>query len=154
MLLLLVASVVLREWLGLGLPWTEDLARWMLTWTVFLGVAVASRGNQHISMEVVYDRLPARWQGRLSKLHALVGLALAVMLLRLGLQNTERVIRLGQTSRSGDLPAWIGYSALPVGFALVVAAYATYLLAGKRRPGPDGDAAGSRPRSEERPECS
>lgn len=45
-------------------PWTEEFARLVMLWLAMVGAAAIQRGDDHISMTVVFDLLPAaakRW---------------------------------------------------------------------------------------------
>lgn len=63
LLISVVAGVVSRQ-VGAPLPWTDELAQYLLVWTGFAGWMIASRKNSHIRITVLTERLPAipeRW---------------------------------------------------------------------------------------------
>lgn len=55
----------------LSVPWTEEVSRYLMIWTVFLGGAVAARHGKLIGVEFVVQTLPPH-MGRLVKYVALV----------------------------------------------------------------------------------
>jgi TRAP-type C4-dicarboxylate transport system permease small subunit len=57
LLISVVAGVVSRQ-LGAPLPWTDELAQYLLVWTGFAGWLIASRNKSHIRITVLTDRLP------------------------------------------------------------------------------------------------
>lgn len=60
----LTVSVFARYVLSFGLVWSDEVARLLFVWTVFLGFAVGLRRRANIGVELVVDRLPLVWQRR------------------------------------------------------------------------------------------
>ena len=40
------------------LPWSEELARYMFLWLVWVGAAYATKERKHIKIDVMFNRLP------------------------------------------------------------------------------------------------
>lgn len=55
---LVFAQVVLRYFFNSGLPWSEEMARYLFVWVCFLGAALAVRNRGHITVEVVRNAFP------------------------------------------------------------------------------------------------
>lgn len=47
--------------IGSGLPWPEELARFLLIWTSLLSAAVAAKHQAHFRLTFVSDRLGPSW---------------------------------------------------------------------------------------------
>jgi TRAP-type transport system small permease protein len=62
MLVVTSASVFWRYVLNSGLVWAEELTRFLLVWASFLGAALATYRGAHISVDVIYDRIPPKAQ--------------------------------------------------------------------------------------------
>lgn len=62
LLVVLTLQVVTRFWLAAPLDWTEELARVVQSWLVFLGAAVGARKAEHFVVEVFMAR--ARFPGK------------------------------------------------------------------------------------------
>jgi TRAP-type transport system small permease protein len=73
--------------------WTEEIARYLLMGTVFVGVSVGVSKNNHIQVDFVYRYLPRRW-GR--------ALSLAVDALRLAFFACMVVLMAEMMLRIGD----------------------------------------------------
>ncbi len=58
----LTASVFGRYALDIGLAWSDEAARLLFIWVVFVGFAVGVRHRAHIGVEFVVDRLSPRWR--------------------------------------------------------------------------------------------
>lgn len=58
------AQFFFRYFLNMPLGWTEELARYLLIITAFLGLPVVTRRGEHIAIEMLSNRLPdtaRRW---------------------------------------------------------------------------------------------
>ena len=58
--MVLAAQILSRHVLPYPLAWTEEAARFLFLWIVFLGAAYLVRGNGHIAITLLTRRLPAR----------------------------------------------------------------------------------------------
>jgi TRAP-type transport system small permease protein len=83
LLLALLASVVtgvVSRQLNRPVPWSDELAQYLLVWTGFVGWMIAARRRSHIRIDVFIDRLP-----RAARLAMEVLIQLAVIVLALSL---------------------------------------------------------------------
>jgi TRAP-type C4-dicarboxylate transport system permease small subunit len=64
LVLFLTFSVFARYVLSFGMAWSDEAARLLFVWTVFLGFAVGLKHRGNIGVELVVDRLPAAWKRR------------------------------------------------------------------------------------------
>jgi TRAP-type C4-dicarboxylate transport system permease small subunit len=140
LLLLLIfglANIVMR-WLGdTGLIWYNDLARFGLVWATMTGAVLVSMAGEHL---VVNDTLVGRFPPVLARIATAVriaatGLFLCVVLIE-GLQLTIQAARQGFVTVRW-LPLAVGYAALPVGAALMLAALGAEALRRLRSGGAD-----------------
>jgi TRAP-type C4-dicarboxylate transport system permease small subunit len=118
LVVLVVVSVVFRYGLNSSLSWSEELARYMSCWLVFLGVSVAYRRGEHVAVTSLLYRLPGRWGrvavGAVEALTLLIVLLLALLGWFVTADNFER----NQTTPAlGIEIAWV-YLAIPAGFAI------------------------------------
>jgi TRAP-type C4-dicarboxylate transport system permease small subunit len=58
--LLSFAQVIARYILLISTPWTEELARLLFVWAVFLGAAIGVKRNMHTRVDFLFVRLPPR----------------------------------------------------------------------------------------------
>jgi tripartite ATP-independent transporter DctM subunit len=120
-LLMLVAvsvsclQVVLRYGFNSGLPWPEEIATWMFCWAVFLGMAVATGRDAHISIDVLIRALPPRGQDLLGLINRVVMAAASIMLVVHGWDYVSRTI---SASPALQWPTKYFFLAVPVGGAL------------------------------------
>jgi C4-dicarboxylate transporter DctM subunit len=105
-------QVMLRYVFNSGLPWPEELATWVFAWSVFLGMAVATARDAHISIDVVLRLLGPRPRAALEFFgHAIIAAA-SFMLLVHGYDYVSRVI---SASPALQLPMKYFFLAVPVG---------------------------------------
>ncbi|MGA0597808.1 TRAP transporter small permease [Enterovirga sp. CN4-39] len=101
-----------------SVPWSEELARYLMIWCIFLGAAVAARSGALIAVDSLPDALPERW-GDLLRLAALViTIAFFGLMIWLG----WRWVEFGETETSTvmNMPmAWV-YFALPAGSVVAI----------------------------------
>ena len=97
--------------------WTEEIARYLLIGTAFIGAAINVRKNNHIQVDFLYRFMP-RWMGRaLSTLVDVLRIAFLGYCVWLTFALTMKI----GSSRMAvvDLPMGIVYSAVGIGFALM-----------------------------------
>jgi len=79
MTVVLFAQITARYIFGTGLSWSEELARYLMVWVVYIGAAVVYRDNSHISvtvLEEIFGPLARRVLGIIQKLISAVFMGL------------------------------------------------------------------------------
>lgn len=117
----ILLQVFFRYVLNNSLPWSEELARYLMVWMTFLALPVVSRENQHAALEIVLGSLPGRLNALLQLvIYLLIGLVLVYAFSR-GLDFALK----GQRMLATALPItkfW-SYVAMPIGFGLMMLVY-------------------------------
>lgn len=117
-----LANVALR-WVGdTGFIWYNDLARFGLVWATMIGAAIVTFLGEHL---VVNEKLPDRFPPWLAGLAT--GVRIGAILLFLVVVLVEGTRLTFQVANQGFvtvrwLPLALGYAALPVGAAAMLAA--------------------------------
>jgi TRAP-type C4-dicarboxylate transport system permease small subunit len=62
MLLATIGQVLFRYVLKISVPWTEELARILFIMTMFLGIAIAIREDEHIVVDFLFKKMNRRLQ--------------------------------------------------------------------------------------------
>lgn len=65
--IIVFVQVVFRE-LGLSLPWSEELARYLNTWTIYFGASKCVKMSKHLNV----DLLPLLLKGKAKLIHAVL----------------------------------------------------------------------------------
>ncbi|MFC0338009.1 TRAP-type C4-dicarboxylate transport system, small permease component [Kushneria avicenniae] len=135
MALLMSAHVVGSITLGQGITGTYEMTEMLIVIITFVGVGYAARHARHISMSAIYEQLGDQ---RRKALLMLICLGTALLMFYFSYKSIEYVITLhdrGRTSASLQMPLWIVYLALPIGFALAGIQYVLTLVRNLTSPG-------------------
>ncbi len=65
--ILVVLQVTTRFVINIPLSWTEELAKYLMIYIVFLGSGLAMRHNQHIAIDFLWEIVNAKNKQRLQK---------------------------------------------------------------------------------------
>ena len=95
--------------------WTEEIARYLLICTVFIGIAAAVRRTRHIHVDFLYRLLPPKAGRALSTVVDIVRIAFFVIAVVLTIQMMTRMG--AQQMTIVDLPMNIIYGVCGLGFA-------------------------------------
>jgi TRAP-type C4-dicarboxylate transport system permease small subunit len=107
--------------------WTEEVARFSMIWTVFLGAAWALRHGELIALDLLTHAVPRALGMAIKVLAYLACAAFAILLVILGLEFAE----IGEIERSPvlGLSKWYVFMSLPIGAGLMVMNIVGFLLA-------------------------
>jgi TRAP-type C4-dicarboxylate transport system permease small subunit len=111
--------------------WTEEIARYLLICTVFMGVAAAVRRTRHIHVDFVYRLLPAKAGRALSTLVDIGRMVFFATAVGLTVQMMQRMGNLQMTII--DWPMNIIYGICAVGFAAATVRSVQVLIENWRR---------------------
>jgi TRAP-type C4-dicarboxylate transport system permease small subunit len=120
MVLATLIGVLDRFIVGAGLPWPEELARFLLIWTSLLSAAVATRRGQHYRLSFLYEKLGRSGATAID--------IVCISTLGVVFWQGIRLVRIfnNQISPALSLPMSYVYAAVPVSAALI----SWYLLQG------------------------
>ena len=123
--IIIFIQVFFRYILNNSLSWTEELARYIEVWVVFVMAGYALGKGQHIYMDLLINHLPPKIKYVLEKFIAVLCLIFAVVSAKYSyvLLKSELV----QKMAAFDLPKWYVYLALIVG-AIIMAFYSLMLI--------------------------
>jgi TRAP-type C4-dicarboxylate transport system permease small subunit len=114
----LVRFVLTAVGINISAPWTEELARYLLIWMVFLGAGIGCRRAQLIALDFLVRKLPSVPGQALRYATILLCVAFFALLFWIGLPFVE----LGRSESSPVMviaKSWV-YWAMPVGAALMI----------------------------------
>jgi TRAP-type C4-dicarboxylate transport system permease small subunit len=113
-------QVIMRYIFSNAPSWTEELTRYAFIWCAYFGVSLGIKKDAHISVMAVINLLPKKGQKVMHIVANLIFLAFAVIILVLGYQTMVTVASLGRRSPALEIPMYLVYAALPVGFICIV----------------------------------
>jgi TRAP-type transport system small permease protein len=101
-----------------SLRWSEELARYLMVWSVFVGSALAIRKMDLISVDAIKELLSERATRALNILVYLICIAFLVVLSIYGFELVNKLA--AQTSPAMQVSMGWAYSAIPVGAILMI----------------------------------
>ena len=114
------AGVIFRYVLNDSLVWSEELARYLFIWIIFLGAAIGVRQGAHIALDIFVAGLPVRIERGLLWIERVAIFVFALMILVPG----RRLVEIGMSNLSPALEIPMGFVyAAPVVSALLMIAY-------------------------------
>jgi len=137
MFLIVIAQVIFRYVLSQPLPWSEELARYLMIWVACLAASEAYVKGNHVGVSFVIDTL----KPNLRKVMILtVHLIVAVLMGVIAYQGFRLSFLLGdQVSPAMGLPMTWPYLAVPVGAILILIQALALFLKYIKEPLPEVD---------------
>ncbi|MGN0776262.1 MAG: TRAP transporter small permease [Candidatus Ventricola sp.] len=121
MIAIVTLTVVLRYCFSTGLSWAEEVPRLLVTVFAFMACAIGVRDHMHVSVDAIYNRLPAGGRARRAMDMAgdAVTLLCGLFMLVSGGQRTAKLFALpGTLPITGISTAW-QYLPIPIaGFVM------------------------------------
>lgn len=111
-------QVVFRYVLEAALPWSEELARYLMVWTTFLGAALGVRYKALIGMEVLMNAIPKLAKRSFLELVTLFQILFLVVVLFFSIKMT--MIANNQVSAAMLIPMSWAYVGIPVGVSMMI----------------------------------
>ena len=118
MSVIVMLQIVFRFVIFVPLPWSEELARYLMIWTGMVGSFVALREGRHIGVTLVVDRLPPRAATWVSLFVQAATILFLAIVAQQGLALT--LVNLSQLSPAMRIPMFYPYLAVPLGAALMI----------------------------------
>jgi len=112
------AQIALRNFLGVGLPWSEPLVRYLVLWVGFIGASLAAREGRHITIEVVKLRSSAAGRRYLAVLSQLCAAGVCAAMAWAAAKFVYDDAQIGNLTFL-DLPTWILEIIIPATFAIM-----------------------------------
>lgn len=118
MSILIVVQIFTRFVVDYPLHWTEELARYLMIYSVFFGAALALRSNKLIAIEALTESLNEFKQGILRIIIMLCSIVFFVILFVQGIEIIG-VIK-GQSSAGLGISMSVPYASIPIGALLMI----------------------------------
>ena len=140
---ILFLQVIMRSVFNNSLSWTEELARYLFIWQIWLGTSIALRENQHIKVELLFSFVKSERARRTVDLLALaVWLAFCVVMLFNSVQLIVSMVNRNVLSPAMRIPLSLVYLSFPAGLLTVslrlLGNVVQLFRSGRRNAGPEG----------------
>ncbi len=111
---LIFYGVIMRYVFNEPKAWVEEVVRYVIIWGTFLGFAIALRHNQHIQVDILYDKLTKRAKKRVDIFATLISILFCIAYTIYGAILVENRFHSGMVSLDVGIPMWIVYLILPI----------------------------------------
>ena len=111
--LLIFVQVIFRYVLNDSITWSEELARYIFIWMIWLGTSVSMKQKEHIRMDMLMNAVHGKGKLGLDLVSGIIMLAFCIFLVKYGWDLVASMMSRGNKSVALRLPMWIVYSSLP-----------------------------------------
>ncbi len=113
MFILVFTNVITRYLMGFSLNWAEEISRYLMVWSAYLGIGLAMRDHRHASIQILFDILPKKYGPFIKIITSLIIVIFMIFLIVLGFQYSQFAMR----NKTAVLRIPIGYIYLciPIG---------------------------------------
>lgn len=117
---LIFIQVVLRYFFNTSIPWSQELARYLIIWFIFIGSSIAVRERAHAKVDILTSFGSPIFKKVLSILASLIGVIFCIFIIVSGIQTIQNVTAFTNLTPALEIPMYIPYLAIPVGGALML----------------------------------
>lgn len=118
--LIIFGQVISRYFFEYTPIWSEELSRFLVVWSIFIGVAIGVRKNQHIGVDAIIRFLPHKLKLASEVLLNLIGIVVIGILVYTSITFIQHTREFEQLSPAMRIPMYIPYIAMPVGLSLSI----------------------------------
>lgn len=120
MVIVVFVATMLRYLTDFPLPWSAEVARYVMVWLAYIGASLAIKKNAHLGVEIVVSLLPAELQKFFGYLRTALIILFNILVIYFTFQIIENQIATGQLSPALRIPIYWAYIAIPIGAALMI----------------------------------
>lgn len=113
------AQVIMRYVVKSPLSWSEEIARFMFIWMVYIGISYGVKRNKHIKVDFIINLTPDIFKISILILSDIIFLAFSIFTVIKSYQLSMKIFSLGQISPALGIQMGYVYLSTVVGFTLV-----------------------------------
>ncbi len=117
---LVFLQVVMRFFFRMSLTWSEEIARFLFLWLVWLGAAYAAKRQAHLKIEAFIQKLSSKNRENIDIVALLIWIAFSAFLVWKGGELAMMLFRRRQLSPVLEIRMAWAYAAVPVGAGLML----------------------------------
>lgn len=118
---IIVFAATMTRYMKLGsIPWSEELARYIMVWIAYIGASLGVKKNAHLGVEIIMNMLPGKLKALSKYVRFAIILIFNVLIILFSYKVMNHQINMGQVSPALSIPIWIAYLAIPVGAFLMI----------------------------------
>lgn len=113
-------QIFMRNIVGHGLQWAEEVTRYLHVWVTYIGIAYATRMNTHIQIDILQRKLPVKIRKPIVLIIQLVLLGLFALAFVGSVQDVITIAKSGNMAESMNISQNWMYMAAPIGLGLAI----------------------------------
>ncbi len=117
--LLLFCGVVFRYFFNYTFEWSDELIRYVIIWSTFIGGGLCAKKGMHVKMDILLRIMPPGFLRYWNMLLTVVAVLFSLFCMWQGYRMVLLTQSFGRTGVSFPLPMWITYLAVPLGYTLM-----------------------------------
>ncbi|UQZ89308.1 TRAP transporter small permease [Deltaproteobacteria bacterium Smac51] len=111
--LIIFLQIVMRSIFNSSLSWSEELARYIFIWQIWLGMSIGVRDNKHIKVEILFQYVHGRGEKIIKIVATILAIFMCGFLVWYGAKMTNNAMTRNSLSAAMRFPLWIVYLSLP-----------------------------------------
>ncbi len=123
MAILLIVGVFMRNVMNKSLTFSEEVASALLILVSFFGLGYCARKGRHITMSIVFDMVSNKYKKLFMIVISFVSAIATAYIAYLAVKYVINVQNLGRVSPALQIPIYMIYSVVPIGFLLATIEY-------------------------------
>lgn len=116
---LLFLQVIMRYVFKNSISWSEELARYLFLWMIWVGASMAAKESRHLKAEFLENLVPEKVMRIISIAALILWLAFSLWVTYSSFFLTRDIYRMNQKSSAMQMPMFIPYASVPVGCGLM-----------------------------------
>ncbi len=116
---IIFAQVIMRYVFKNSLSWSEELARYIFLYQIWVGASYAVKRSSHLRIEIIKSKLSPRNQLLFDNFALLIWLIFVLFLASKSFELTSMIFKRGQLSPAMRIPMGYAYASVPIGSALM-----------------------------------
>lgn len=116
---LVFLQVVMRYVFRNSLSWSEELARYIFLWQIWLGASYAAKEGRHLRIEIIKDFLGPRGKIIFEGLATMIWFGFCLFLALKSFELTKMLLVRHQLSPAMRIPIGYAYASVPVGCTMM-----------------------------------
>lgn len=120
---LLFINIIMRYFFSNAIPWSEELARYIFLWLIWIGASYGVKKAKHIRIDIIFNKISKNASYQLENIITIICICFCMFLVFKGSELTSNIFSLGQLSPALRVAMGYPYLSVPVGSGLMVIRY-------------------------------
>lgn len=117
--IIIFVQVIMRYVVGESLSWSEELARYLFLWQIWVGASFAVKKKKHLRADVLQVVVPQKLKYPIEVLYTVIWLLFSIFFAYKSSILVSKIVTVGQLSAALRLPMQFAYASVPSGCILM-----------------------------------